>query len=106
MKNLVKFIVLIITFFSLTSYGQTGGRFKETKNQKKLAKYIRRNGWQERSWVPNKLKIVESDKKLFKRYRTSNSKIKDKIQRDINYRRAKKRIRGNDVFHKRKYFWY
>jgi hypothetical protein len=104
MSNLIKFLITILILISFNLHGQIGGKLRETKNQRKLAKHIRRSGWVERKWVPNKLKIIEPDRKLFKRYRTTNSKIKDKLQRDINYRRTKRRIRGNDVFHKRKYF--
>ena len=89
---------------SLKNYAQIGGRFKEIRNQKKLAKHIKRGGWVIRPWVPNQLKTIEIERKLFTRYRTNNSKFKEKIQKNINLRRNRKRIRGNDVFYKKKYF--
>lgn len=104
MYRLLKLLFILLIFLSNTTLAQIGGKVREVKNQTKLKRHIRRSGWVDRKWVPNKLKVIEPQRKLFFRYRTSNSKIKEKIQKDINRKRIRRRIRGNDVFHKRKYF--
>ena len=104
MSRLIKLLFILLIFLSNNTFAQIGGRVKEVQNQKRLKRHIRRSSWVDRKWVPNKLKVVEPQKKLFFRHRTSNSKIKDKLQKDINRKRSRRRIRGNDVFHKRKYF--
>lgn len=45
----------------------------------------------------------KNDHSLFHRYRTKNKIFKDKLQAKINKQRAKKRVRGNKTFSKRKY---
>jgi hypothetical protein len=104
MSRLLKLLFILLIFLSNTTFAQIGGKIKEVQNQKRLKRHIKRSGWVERKWVPNKLKVVEPQRKLFFRYKTSNSKIKEKIQKDINRKRIRRRIRGNDVFYKKKYF--
>ena len=98
--------VLIIFFilFSFVLNAQVGGRMKERKNQKRFLKHIARSGWHYKKTSPGKLQNHRREGiKLFRWNVTSNKRLKRKIQGKINNERARKRIRGNDVFHKRKY---
>lgn len=59
-------------------------------------------GWVYKPTRPGKKQNREQHH-LFTRYRTKNKKYKDGIQARLNRERARKRSRGNAVFHKRKY---
>lgn len=59
-------------------------------------------GWVYKPTRPGK-KQNHEQKHLFTRYRTKNKRYKDGIQARLNRERARKRSRGNAVFHKRKY---
>lgn len=101
MKNLITLILVVSSF---AFYSQTvGGRLREAQNQKTLRRTILKSGWKERKWQPNHLKHIELDRKLFFRHRTNNAKQKEIIQRNINKKRERKRLRQRNQFHKRKY---
>ena len=59
-------------------------------------------GWVYKPTRPGKKQNKEQHH-LFTRYRTKNKKYKDGLQARLNRERARKRSRGNAVFHKRKY---
>lgn len=80
-------------------YAQSGGRMREKRNQKKLQGRIRESGWSYRKTPGRK----SNDVNLFQRNRTYGKRYRSKIQNRINKERARRRIRGNDVFAKRKY---
>jgi len=83
---------------------QSGGRMRENKNQKRLLKHIYKSGWSYKKTKPGKFQSEWREGRfLFKRNVTSGKQRKRKYQSKINNNRAKKRIRGNDVFYKRKY---
>jgi hypothetical protein len=94
--------VFLIMFLSLSS--QVGGRKLEKSN------IIRRPHHKRTyvTWVYRKTKpgpIQEKEQpKLFKWNVTSNKRWARRILYKQNKLRAKKRVRGNLVFHKRKYF--
>jgi hypothetical protein len=101
-----KYLILILISISLFSYSQTGGKKRES------SKTIRRglfhkppktSPWIYRKTEPGNIQNRELPK-LFKRYRTNGKKESSKILERQNRLRAKRRIRGSDVFHKRKYF--
>lgn len=99
-----KFIVLFLILFSNFIFSQNvGGRLKEVQNQRKLRRTIFHSGWTERKWQPNHLKHIEPERKLFFRHRTTNAKKKELIQRRINKKRERWRLRQRNKFHKRKY---
>jgi len=100
MRKLLLIILLLIPFLVQS---QIGGRVREVQNQKKLKIRIRKSGWHYRKWEPNRLKVVESEKKLFYRHRTNNQKEKEKIQRKINKKRYRLLMRNRNSFTKRKY---
>ena len=99
-----KLLVLIFIILSNLFYSQTvGGRMKEIKNQRILRRTIFKSGWKDRKWQPNHLKKIELDRKLFFRHRTNNERQKEIIQRKINRKRERIRMRVRNQFHKRKY---
>ncbi len=59
-------------------------------------------GWVYKPTRPGK-KQNQEQHHLFTRYRTKNKRYKDGVQARLNRERARKRSRGNAVFHKRKY---
>ncbi len=59
-------------------------------------------GWVYKPTRPGKKQNMEQ-RHLFTRYRTKNKRYKDGIQARLNRERAKKRVRGNATFHKRRY---
>lgn len=100
MRHLL-FIFLI--FVSLGISSQTIGRIKQQKNQQRLQK-ISKNTWHFHPTRPGKLQNHRREgRNLFTGSTTSNKRRKDRIQHRINAYRFKHRIRGNEVFHKRKY---
>ena len=84
-------------------HSQVGGKLREVQNQHKLKKTIFKAGWKTRVNQPNYFRRTEPDRKLFFRFRSANGKRYDKLQKTINKRRAKMRLRGRNQFHKRKY---
>lgn len=101
----MKFILLILfLFFSIVSYSQVGKRLKEHKNQKKLVRHISMSGWKYKKTSPG---LMQSNKregaKLFKRVVQPNKKMIRREQSKINAKRVRSRVRGNNVFHKKKY---
>ena len=101
MRNI---FLLIFFFFSSLFFSQNiGGKLKEVQNQHKLKKTILKSGWKTRNNQPNYFRKTEPDRTLFFRFRSANGKRYDKLQKKINKRRAKMRLRGRNQFHKRKY---
>ncbi len=94
--------IFLVMFLSLSS--QTGGRKLEKSN------IIRRPHHKRTyvTWVYRKTKsgpIQEKEQlKLFKWNITKNKRWTNKIIEKQNKKRAKTRVRGNLVFHRRKYF--
>ncbi len=130
MKKLLFIITLLLSFcFSNVSYSQSGGRKREHKNQRKggLFKGNRSTGHADRfarggsrkgvfarlfrkdrpAWVYHSTKSGHAQKRetrhLFSRYRTKGKRYKDGILAKQNSERARKRVRGNATFHKRRY---
>ena len=98
-----KFIFFLLMTISFSISAQIAGKLKEVQNQKKLNKTIFKAGWKIRKNQPNYFKRTEPDRTLFFRHRTNNAKRIDRIQKRINKKRAKLRLRGRNQFHKRKY---
>ena len=96
-------IILICLLLSFYSYAQIGGRVREKSNQRILKRHIFRTGWPDRKWVPNKLRHIELDRKLFYRHTTNTGRAKERIQKKINRDRARRRMRSRNSFAKRKY---
>lgn len=97
-------ILLLILLFSSTLFSQQiGGKLKEVRNQHKLKKTIWGKGFRTRTNQPNYFRRTEPDRTLFFRFRSPNGKRYDKLQKKINRKRAKMRLRGRNKFHKRKY---
>ena len=96
-------LLLILLFSSQIFSQQIGGKLKEVRNQHKLKRTILGAGWRTRNNQPNYFRRTEPDRTLFFRFRSSNGKRYDKLQKKINRKRAKMRLRGRNQFHKRKY---
>lgn len=122
-------LVLILTFFVFSglitdAYSQTGGKKREHRNQRKgsskfggkksmgNADAFARGGKRGKSrkngaWVyrttPTSKKMRKEQKYLFSRYRTKGKRQRDGILASQNHSRSKSRVRGNKVFHKRKF---
>lgn len=122
-------LILFLTFFAgfLTdAYGQTGGRKREHRNQRrKSSKFggksagnadaFARGGTNKRTskrsragvWVyrptPSSKKQNRESRYLFSRYRTKGKRHRDGILAKQNNERSSRRVRGNKVFHKRKF---
>lgn len=77
---------------------KSGGLFSRMFSGKKRIP----GGWVYKPTRPGKKQNKEQHH-LFTRYRTKNKKYKDGLQARLNRERARKRSRGNAVFHKRKY---
>ena len=101
----MKHLLTILLFLcSTVLYSQGGGRMKERSNQKKLVRHIFKSGWQYKPTKPGKIQNYwREGRYLFKGNVTSNKKFKRKLQGKINRERARKRVRGNMVFSKKKY---
>jgi hypothetical protein len=105
-------------------HSQTGGRKREHRNQRRGSSKFRgaksagnadafaRGGRRGKSrktgaWVyrttPSSKKMNKEQKFLFSRYRTKGKRQRDGILASQNHERSKKRVRGNKVFHKRKF---
>jgi hypothetical protein len=122
-------LVLILTLFvfaglSTEVYSQTGGRKREHRNQRRGSSKFRgaksagnadafaRGGRRGKSrkggaWVyrttPSSKKMNKEQKFLFSRYRTKGRRQRDGILTSQNSDRSKRRVRGNKVFHKKKF---
>ncbi len=131
MKKLVLILSLLFSLIGSTSYfAQSGGRKREHKNQRgggsifkrshssgnadKFARGAGRKGLFARlfkkdrpSWVYHRTKSGRSQKRetrhLFTRYRTKGRMYNEQILAKQNSDRARKRVRGNASFNKRKY---
>jgi hypothetical protein len=129
--NKLKRITLILLLLFLTGmatefYAQTGGRKREHRNQRRGSSKFRgaksagnadafaRGGTNKRNsrkkstaWVygptPTSKKQRKEQKYLFSRYRTKGKKYRDGILARQDADRSKRRVRGNKVFHKRKF---
>lgn len=89
------------------SYSQAGARKKEGKtvhrSLRRLLKQPKTSPWIYRRTKPGRIQEREMPK-LFKRWRTNGEKESSRIKERQNRLRAKRRVRGKRVFHKRKYF--
>jgi hypothetical protein len=95
---------ILFVLFSFLSHSQSGGRMKERKNQKRLLHHIAKGGWHYNPTRPGKTQSYRREgRKLFHRSVTKGEVFRSKHQAKINRDRARKRVRGNLVFAKRKY---
>jgi hypothetical protein len=124
----LKRLVLILTLFLFSGlvtevYSQTGGRKREHRNQRRgsskfgkksagNADAFARGGRRGKSrkggaWVyrptPTSKKQRKEQKYIFTRYRTKGKRQRDGILASQNGERSKRRVRGNKVFHKKKF---
>lgn len=101
-----KYILLILIVLPLLNYSQTGGKKKEKSRTVRIGglfhKQPRTSPWIYRKTESGPIQNREFPK-LFKRKRTNGKRESSKILEKQNRLRAKRRVRGNDVFHKRKY---
>lgn len=126
-KALLILIILFLTGLFTDTFGQTGGRKREHRNQKRGSSKFRgaksagnadafaRGGTNKRTskskkkglWVyrptPTSKKQRHEQKYLFSRYRTKGKRYREGILNKQNIARAGRRERGNKVFHKRKF---
>jgi len=99
---LKRLLVIILVLISLASQAQ-GGRLKERKNQKVFRHHIH-TSWHYKPTKPGKAQSYRREgRQLFTKKHTNNKKFHNKLQKRINRERARKRVRGNAVFYKRKY---
>lgn len=99
---LKKLLLIIFTLISLISGAQTG-RLKEHKNQKVFRHHIQ-TSWHYKSTKPGRVQSYRMEgKHLFVRKYTNNKKFHNKLQKRINRDRARRRMRGNVIFSRRKY---
>jgi hypothetical protein len=122
-------LVLILTLFIFTGLytemqAQAGGRKREHRNQRRGSSKFRgaksagnadafarggRRGKNRKggAWVyrstPTSKKQRKEQKFIFTRYRTKGKRQRDGILASQNHDRSKRRVRGNKVFHKRKF---
>lgn len=101
---------------------QTGGRKRERRNQRRasifkrnpsagnadeFAKGGKRSKKKSSAWVyrptPTSKKQRKEQSSLFSRFRTKGGKVNESFLSRQNHDRAKSRVRGNKVFHKRKF---
>ncbi len=128
MKKYFFIVIGLIFFVSLSA--QTGGKKREHRNQrggkfhlfsknKGNANAFAKGGKKKKGFLARVFsgqKVTaggwiyyktpgshRNDHSLFHRFRTKNKVFKDKLQARINKQRARKRVRGNNVFSKRKY---
>jgi hypothetical protein len=120
------FVFLIASGISLELSAQTGGRKREHRNQRKSSSKFKRKpsagnadafarGGSNRrssrkktsSWVyrptPTSKKQRKEQRFLFKRFKTKGGKFNESFLSRQNNDRSKGRVRGNKVFHKRKF---
>lgn len=103
MKRIILFILITFPIFT---YSQTGGKKKE--GIKTIKRGLFRKPPKTSPWIYRKTEsgTIQNREfpKLFKRDRTFGKQEFSKILERQNRLRAKRRVRGNNVFHKRKYF--
>jgi hypothetical protein len=131
-KIVLIFALLAGILISDDFFAQAGGRRREHRNQRKgrlfggggskgnADKFARNggrqsilgrifnSGYKAPAWVMNsKRQHINADRRdsrsLFSRYRTSGRRYREGILAKQNAARARSRVRGNAVFHKRKY---
>lgn len=124
-KLVLIFLLCFATGLVTEVYAQTGGRKREHRNQKRGSKKFgaksagnadafARGGSNKRNsrkksqgWVyrptPTSKKQRKEQKYLFSRYRTKGKKQREGIFARQDADRSKRRVRGNKVFHKRKF---
>jgi len=97
-------LIILFVLLNLAVSAQVGGRIKERKNQKNFTKHIAKSGWHYRPTKPGKpYNYRREGRQLFHRNITRGKVFKYKCQAKINRERVRRRVRGNMVFHKRKY---
>jgi hypothetical protein len=100
---MIRYLFILFMFISLSLSAQTGGRVKQRSNQRRLLK-ISNKTWHFNPTKPGKLQNHRREgRKLFTRSETRGGRQKARIQSRINSYRFRHRIRGNEVFHKKKY---
>ncbi|MCX8143590.1 MAG: hypothetical protein N3F62_04945 [Bacteroidia bacterium] len=125
------FFIVMGMFIAFSLAAQTGGKKREHRNQRgggfhlfkfnkskgnanAFAKNKRKKGFLARifsgdkvtagGWVYHRTPGTHrDDHSLFHRFRTKNKAFKDKLQARINKQRSRNRVRGNSIFHKKKY---
>lgn len=102
-----KIILILLILFCFEGISQTGGRKLEKTNTVRRWRLFKKNP-KTSPWIYRKTKpgIIQERElpKLFKRKRTNGEKENEKVIKRQNKLRTKRRVRGNEVFHKRKYF--
>lgn len=101
-----KYLLLILIVLPLLNYSQTGGKKRESSRTVRrggLFHKLKTSPWIYRKTESGPIQNREMPK-LFKRHRTNGKRESSNILEKQNRLRAKRRVRGNDVFHKRKYF--
>lgn len=93
-------VFALLLFFNYFAIAQTGGRMREHhKNSGTHILKKQKSPWQYKKTPPSR--GIQTH--LFQRNRTYGKNYRAKILNRQNKERAKRRIRGNDVFAKRKY---
>lgn len=125
-------ILVLLAGIGITNevYAQTGGRKREHRNQRRSGSIFKRQrsagnadkfargagrksflarlfkkdrpAWVYHSTNPGRTQNREQ-RYLFSRFRTKGKRYKDGIQAKQNAERSRRRVRGNSVFHHRKY---
>ena len=100
-----KIILILLILLYIPVFSQTGGRKSEKTKIAGRRRSVKKSKptWTYRETESGPVQDREMPK-LFKRKRTKGREENSKILERQNKLRAKRRIRGNDVFHKRKYF--
>lgn len=99
-----KLLVIVLLLASFLMSAQVGGRMRERKNQKRFQLHILKSGWKYHPTKPGKLQTHRREgRHLFFRSVTRNENFRNRYQAKINRDRARKRVRGNVVFSRRKY---
>ena len=95
--------LIIFLFLCKIVFGQNGGR----KNEKSISANTKDSYKTTGAWTYRKTQVGEIQEselpKLFKWTITPNRKKYREIQEKQRQQRAKYRIRGNEVFHRKKY---
>ena len=100
--RLILFGVFILMF--TISYSQVGERKKEGRHvHRNVNRQPKTSPWIYKKTESGIIQYKETSK-LFKWTITKNKKSYKKIQLQQNKKREKRRVRGSDVFQKRKYF--
>jgi hypothetical protein len=103
---LLLLLLLLLILFCFEGISQVGGR--KIEKSYKVAGKRRTIGKSKPAWIYRKTEsgpVQDREMpKLFRRKRTKPGEENEKILKRQNKLRAKRRVRGNNVFHKRKYF--